>query len=186
MQNKKRLIIISSPSGGGKSTMCKMLLGRGDSPIFGKCGFSVSATTRKMRTGEVHGVDYFFISKDEFEKKVADDEFLEWAAVFGNLYGTLKDQVLIDRHTIFDIDYQGQIQIKQNVPDAVSIFLMPPSIDVLRERLDMRGDLTQEQIKHRLSISSIEIDNALRYDFVVKNDNLETAYFNVCDIMKGL
>src|SRR5574343_1818414 len=128
MQNNYKLIVISSPSGGGKSTMCKMLSTRLDSPLFEKVGFSISATTRKIRANEVNGIDYFFISQNEFEEKIRQNQFLEWANVFGNFYGTLKSQILQDKHTLFDIDYQGQIQIKQQIPEAISIFLTPPSI----------------------------------------------------------
>lgn len=182
--HNKLLIIISSPSGGGKSTMCKKLISDTNSPIFGKCDFSISATTRAPRAGEIEGKDYFFLSKDQFEEKKSKGEFLEYATVFGNSYGTLINQISQTKHTIFDIDVQGYEQIKQKTK-ALSIFLLPPSLDILQERIQKRADLTRQDEKLRLIEASKEIEKSTSYDFILINEDVEKTFQAICGIISS-
>jgi guanylate kinase len=180
---KPLLIVISSPSGGGKTTICKMLINDPSSPIFGNSRFSISATTRKIRGNEVDGVDYHFLTKQQFEEKIAKEEFLEYANVYGNFYGTLLTEAKSEKHTLFDIDVKGNAQIKQKA-DALSIFLLPPSIETLKQRLKLRGDLTEEDLKNRLEEAKIEIARAGEYDFQIINENLDDTFIKVCEIIR--
>jgi guanylate kinase len=177
-----KLIIISSPSGGGKTSVCKKLIESPSSPVFGKAEFSVSATTRAPRGGEVNGKEYFFISKEKFNEMIEKGEFLEHAEVFGNLYGTPINKISNNLYTVFDIDYQGAIQIKKKMP-AVSIFLLPPSLKALEDRIKSRGDITPEQMQIRISKAAFEIEQAKLYDYIVLNDDLEIAFQKVSNII---
>ena len=181
---EKSLFIISSPSGGGKTTICRRLLLDETSPIFGKCEFSISATTREPRGNEVNGVDYFFLSKQEFGKRLEDGEFMEHAKVFDSHYGTLKRQLSKTNHTLFDIDVQGHNQIKEHT-EVLSIFLLPPSIEVLNSRIMQRGDLTNEQIERRIKKAPAEIEEAYKYDFILINEDLEKTFNAVCAIISS-
>jgi guanylate kinase len=170
------LLIISSPSGAGKSTLSKRL--RLWDPTI---RFSVSATTRKPREGEVDGKDYYFRSRDEFEKMVATGEMLEHAEVFGNLYGSPKAPVEANMaagcDTLFDIDWQGGQQIRNSAlgKDVVSIFILPPSISELEGRLKGRGQDSTEVIAGRMAKSQAEISHWAEYDYVLINDDLDRA-----------
>ena len=172
---KGLLIVISAPSGTGKTTLTRMLLEE-----FPHMEFSVSFTTRPPRPGEVNGKDYWFVSKEEFLKRIEEGDFLEWAEVYGNLYGTSKSQVLKalneGKDVLLDIDPQGALQVKENFPDAVLIFILPPSLKELERRLRKRGTDSEEVIEKRLKIAREEIRRAPLYDYIVVNDSLEVAY----------
>lgn len=171
MQRQGLLLILSSPSGAGKSTMTKRL--RDWDPSI--C-FSVSATTRAPRQGEQDGRDYYFRSRDDFEKMVADGEMLEHAEVFGNFYGSPRGPVIDNMKagidTLFDIDWQGGQQIKQAMGgDVVSIFILPPSMGELERRLRSRGQDSDDVIASRMAKSLAEISHWAEYDYVLVNDD---------------
>ncbi|TCM19011.1 guanylate kinase [Novosphingobium sp. PhB165] len=173
------MLIMSSPSGAGKTTISRMLLEH-DSHI---CN-SVSCTTRPPRPGEVHGKDYFFVSQDEFDHMADEGEFLEWATVFGHSYGTPKAHVkagLKDgQDYLFDIDWQGTQQLYQKLErDVVRVFLLPPSIDELRRRLTGRGTDSADVIAARMERARSEISHWDGYDYVVVNDDIEACFEKV-------
>ena len=175
--NKGRLFVISGPSGTGKGTICKELI-KDD-----KIRLSVSMTTRKPREGEVHGVSYYFATKEEFLQKIDAGGFLEYAEVFGNYYGTPKMEVmeLLDEgiDVLLEIDVQGALQIKEVYPDAILVFILPPSLTELRSRLEGRGTEAQDVVERRLGEAVKEISFAGQYDYAVVNDQLEEAVENV-------
>ena len=181
--NKGRLFVISGPSGTGKGTICKELI-KDD-----KIRLSVSMTTRNPREGEVHGVSYYFAIKEEFLQKIEAGGFLEYAEVFGNYYGTPKMEVLelLDEgiDVLLEIDVQGALQIKDVYPEAVLVFILPPSMEALRARLTGRGTETQEVVERRLGEASKEISYVIDYDYAVINDNLEEAIDNVKAVIKA-
>ncbi len=172
---KGLLIVISAPSGTGKTTLAHMLL-----KAFPNMEFSVSYTTRKPRPGEVNGKDYFFVDRDTFERMIEEGDFLEWAEVYGNLYGTSKSQVIKalneGKDVLLDIDTQGALQVKKNFPEAVLIFILPPSLKELERRLRSRGTDDEETIERRLKTARVEIERAPLYDYIVVNDVLEEAF----------
>ena len=174
-RQKGLLIVISAPSGTDKTTLCHMLLEE-----FPNMEFSISYTTRKPRPGELNGRDYFFVDRKTFERMIEEGDFLEWAEVYGNLYGTSKSQVLKalkeGKDILLDIDTQGALQVKKNFPEAVLIFILPPSLKELERRLKKRGTDDEETIKKRLQIAREEIRKALEYDYIVVNDILEVAF----------
>ncbi len=178
----KLAIVISSPSGGGKTTICQKLINDAKSPLYGRVRFSISATTRAKRGEEVDGREYYFLSREEFEKKIQNDDFLEYAEVFGNYYGTLKSEANSGKHIIFDIDVEGQKQLKNKI-ETLSIFLLPPSIMELEARIHKRGDLTQEQIKIRINEAKKEINHISNYNFAIINKDVEQTFNTVCDII---
>lgn len=175
MDNRKA-ILFSAPSGSGKTTIIKELSKR-----YNCFEFSISATSRSPREGEKNGVDYYFISHDEFKRRVANDEFLEWEEVYqGICYGTLKseiERIWNNGHVIvFDVDVKGGKNLKRYFGDtAMSIFVMPPSIEVLEQRLRSRGTETEEAITKRLGRSAIELKEAPSFDETIINDDLQTA-----------
>ncbi len=164
-----RLYVLSSPSGGGKSTVIREL--RRLNPDI---GYSVSITTRPQRNGEKHGEDYYFVTESEFKKKIQENAFLEWAEVHGYLYGTLWEQVEKQisngKKVLFDIDVKGGIQIKQKKKDAVLIFILPPSVKELERRLRNRRTESNAEIDKRLKNAQHEMEFAQQYDFQVIND----------------
>lgn len=169
------LIALSSPSGAGKTTLSKRLLSQNPDVVL-----SISCTTRKPRPGEINGQDYDFISVDEFKKRIDEDYFFEWAEVFGRYYGTPKTPVLeaIDegRDVIFDIDWQGaQIIADQAPEDAVRIFILPPSLALLEDRLRKRGQDSDEVIRDRMKRAKDEISHWDEYDYVIVNDDFARA-----------
>lgn len=174
MSKVARLFVISGPSGVGKGTLVSLL--REKRPDL---GLAVSATTRPPREGEVSGVSYHFISQDEFSRLVDEGAFLEWDGHFENCYGTLWSEVtpLIEagRSVILEIDVKGAFNVRNVVPEAVLIFVAPPSIEVLKERLRTRGAENEEQIAKRLARVQMEMDLASRYDEIVVNDDLNEA-----------
>ena len=167
-QNRGKLYVISGPSGTGKGTICKELL------KDNRNEFSVSMTTRAPREGEVHGKDYFFVSKEEFLEHVERGNFLEHATVFDNYYGTPKDMVIKrlerGRNVLLDIDVQGGLQVKAQTPEAILIFLVAPSWGELERRLRSRGDTSEEDIQKRLKQARWEYTQAEQYDYIVVSE----------------
>lgn len=176
------MLVLSSPSGAGKTTLSRRLL-EGD----GNLAMSVSATTRPPRPNEAPGEDYFFISKDDFERHVAEDSFLEHAFVFGHHYGTPRTPVMEalgkGQDVLFDIDWQGTQQLKQQRDDVVSVFILPPSRDELERRLKERAQDTDEVVDRRMGHASDEISHWAEYDYVVVNDDVETALKKIQTIL---
>lgn len=179
-----RLFVISGPSGCGKSTLCTRLLKEDPSVKF-----SVSATTRSPREGEVDGVHYFFVSKEEFEKLIAEDAFYEHAESYGNCYGTLRryadELTAAGTDVLLDIDTQGAFQVREKNPDAVLIFIMPPSIEELRHRLVSRMTESEDQLEKRLARAEEEMSKSPKYDHVIVNDDVDRAYGEFRDIIES-
>ena len=177
-------LVLSAPSGAGKTTIANRLRQRRDDVAF-----SVSATTRSPREGERDGVHYHFVSADEFRRMIAADELIEWAEVHGNFYGTLLREVDGARargeFLLLDIDVQGAGQIRAKVPDAALVFILPPSGEVLVQRLVGRGSEPAEVVARRLRNARDEIREAPRFDYVVVNDDLDAAVGDVEAIMDG-
>lgn len=178
---KGKLIVISGPSGVGKGTICERLIKELEA------GYSVSTTTRSPREGEVNGVNYFFVTKDEFEKKIQDGEFLEYNFYNDNYYGTSKKMVLDKinngQDIFLEIDVNGGHNIKKIFPEALLIYIAPPSMEVLKERLISRGTETMDKINERLEIAKKEALEMDSYDYVVINDDLEVAIDKVRSII---
>jgi len=175
-------LILSSPSGGGKTTIARMMLERRPD-----VGYSVSCTTRSPRPGERDGQDYYFLSKDEFEARRARDEFAEHAVVHGHLYGTLRQEVMqvleSGKHVIMDIDVQGARQFSRAFPESVLVFLLPPSTDVLIGRLRARQTEDDGKLLVRLRSAREELREVGGYQYVVVNDDLEHAFSQVASIV---
>lgn len=179
MSNKTqgKLIIFSAPSGAGKTTIVHHLL----SKKFG-LEFSVSATTRGQREGEVDGKDYYFLSVEDFKNKIKNKEFIEWEEVYtDNFYGTLRAEVERiwekGNHVIFDVDVDGGLNLKHAFQDrALAVFVMPPSLDRLRERLESRDTETDESVNRRMAKAPAEIEKCVDFDKIILNDNLSDAF----------
>lgn len=182
-QREPKLFVISGPSGAGKGTLVSCI--REQHPAL---GLTVSATTREPRPGEVDGESYYFLSDDEFARRVDADEFVEWAEVHGHRYGTLVSEVTSNldagRSLILEIDVQGAFQVKKRFPDAILIFIMPPSLEVLAKRLSARGTETEESLSLRLANAKAEIELAPRYDDVVVNDDLDDATAELLQVIQ--
>ncbi|UIP07765.1 guanylate kinase [Erythrobacter sp. SDW2] len=177
------LFILSSPSGAGKTTISRMLLGADDA-----IELSVSATTRPARSGEIDGVDYHFVSDAKFDAMVEEDDFYEWAHVFGHRYGTPKGYIRRGlkegRDFLFDIDWQGTQQLKQkDEQDVVTVFILPPTLEALRQRLEGRGTDSEDVIDRRMDRARAEISHWAEYDYVVINDDVDACFVKVREIL---
>ena len=185
MTNKKtgRLFIISAPSGAGKSTVIRHMLS-----LCGDLFFSVSVTTRPPREGETDGIEYYFKSKESFEKMIERGEFFEYAEYAGNYYGTPKISVFehmdAGEDVILEIEVVGHSQVKSQMPDACSIFIIPPSMEELERRLRSRGTDSDEKILQRLAVAKEEMAETDKYDFVIVNDDIERAAEEILAIIK--
>jgi guanylate kinase len=178
------MFVLSSPSGAGKTTLSRLLMER-----MPDMRMSVSVTTRPKRPGEVEGRDYLFVDKARFSAMEKDGELLEWATVFGNLYGTPRkpvEQALAAGHDVlFDIDWQGTQQLRQRArSDVVSVFLLPPSVEALEARLHSRAQDSDEVIRGRMSRASHEMSHWAEYDYVVVNSDLDEAYSKIESILQ--
>ena len=167
-------VVLSAPSGAGKTTIGRALVEREED-----FGFSVSATTREPREGEVHGEDYLFLSREDFLGMIERSAFAEWAEVHGELYGTPLSSLSAasrgGRHVVLDIDVQGATQIREAVPRALLLFILPPSVEVLFSRLTGRGSEEEKTVRRRLNTALGELKAAETFDFLIVNDDLETA-----------
>lgn len=182
--SKGQLVIISGPSGAGKSTVLAQVMQQVEKPFF-----SVSATTRTPRPGEVDGVNYYFISKERFLDMISEDALLEYAEYVGNYYGTplqpIRDHVAAGYTVFLDVEVQGYRQIRKKVPEALSIFIAPPSLAVLAERLRSRGTESEEKILGRLQTAEAELKLAPTYDYIVVNDAVDRAAGEVLEILRA-
>ncbi|MGK0290686.1 MAG: guanylate kinase [bacterium] len=177
------LFVLSAPSGTGKTTIAEKTL-----ESVSCLETSISFTTRESREGEKDGEDYFFISKEEFERKIADNDFVEWATVYGNFYGTSKSYIQertnAGKHVLLVIDTQGALNLqKQNIPNAVYIFMRPPSLQILRERLEKRGTETQSNLDKRLGSAEYEMSFQNHYDYVIINDKVGSCVQELIQII---
>lgn len=168
-----QLFIVAAPSGAGKTTLVRMLLEQ--DPVR----LSVSHTTRAPRTGEVNGVAYHFVPVEQFKHMIAEDAFLEWAEVHGNFYGTskawIRSELTAGRDVLLEIDWQGAQQVRQVFPEAVGIFILPPSMEELTRRLTGRGTDAAEVIERRLAAAQAEMRHVGEFDYVIINDELQQA-----------
>ena len=176
------LIVLSGPSGAGKGTICQELL-----RSYPELNYSISATTRAPRTGEQNGVNYWFISDAEFQTMINNDQLLEWAEVYGNFYGTPCHHVATllnsGKDIVLEIDAQGATQIKKKFPQGVCIYIAPPSLDELAKRIHKRGTDSLESIKTRLSSASGELTYVYNYDYIVVNDEVQSATKKIAAII---
>ena len=180
------VLILSAPSGAGKSTMARYLVDHCDD-IF----ISISTTTRKPRLGETDGVDYFFVEKEMFQKEIGGNDFLEWAEVFGNYYGTsrkfVENALANGQDIILDIDWQGARLVRKSLPEAgvVGVSIVPPSIQTLRDRLESRGQDESEVIERRMNQASEEMSHWQEFEYLVINDNLEQGQADIAAIVRA-
>lgn len=177
-----KLIVISAPSGAGKTTLCNALIKH-----FDNLAYSISHTTRAPRHGEKDGKEYFFISEDEFTENSKNNNWAEWANVHGHFYGThasfIKDNLAKGRDILLDIDVQGAEQIVKRFPETITIFIMPPSFDTLRNRLEKRGTDSERSITKRLENAKTEIAKKSMYQHIIINDDIEKAVHELISIL---
>ena len=182
IKSKNFCIVLSSPSGAGKTSISKKILQKDN-----KISLSISCTTRPKRKGEINKKDYNFLSEENFQKKIKNGDFLEYASVFGNRYGTLLQTVNSfynkKRDVLFDIDWQGYQQLKQSGMEVVGIFILPPNKKELIRRLKNRGRDTTEEMKKRMSLAQDEISHFPEYDYVVVNNDLESCVTKIQNII---
>lgn len=179
------LIVISGPSGSGKTTIVREMVTR-----FPDVTFSVSATTRMKRSNEREGVDYFFLTKEEFQERISHGDLVEWEEIFGNYYGTLRsfvDSVLAQKkHLLFDIDVNGALSIRSKYPDQSKLlFIKPPDEETLRQRLSHRGTDPEEIIARRLERMQLELNASNQFDYIVMNDSLQHSFSEVASIIQS-
>ena len=179
LENKQgSIIVISAPSGTGKTTIVRRILGD-----FPQVVFSVSATTRKKREHEVEGVDYFYISEEEFKKKIQNNEFVEWELFYDYYYGTFRS--FIDRRinngkaVILEVDVHGALEIKRIYPDAILIYIAPPSLEELLIRLKKRQTENEEDLRKRIERAKMELSHKDKFDYIIVNNDLNTAYYEI-------
>ena len=174
MKTKGILLVVSAPSGCGKTTICGEFLNK-----YKDISYSISTTTRTPRDGEKNGVDYFFVSEEKFDFMIKEEKFLEYAKVFQNFYGTSKDTVnnLLDegKDVLIDIDTQGASQIRDIMPESIHVFVVPPSIKTLRQRLVGRGKDSKEVIELRLAEAKNELEQSRFYDYIIVNDTVDSS-----------
>ncbi len=179
------IIVISGPSGVGKTCLYKRLLSD-----FESLQFSISATTRSPRPNETDGVDYYFISREEFLKKIKNNEFVEWAEVYGNYYGTLKTEIkrITDtgKNCLMDVDVQGGMNIKKSIPESVLIFIIPPSMKELKRRIMERKTDDRKTIQLRLKTAIKEMGYEKNYQYSIINDDIDKAYLELRTLVKSL
>ena len=182
MSDKGKLFVFSAPSGAGKTTIVRSIL-----KVFNELVFSVSATTRKRRENEVEGKDYFFISEEEFKRKIENDEFVEWERFYDYYYGTLKtfidDKIAKGLSVVLEVDVKGAVRIKENYPESVLIYIAPPSLEELKERLINRNTETKEDLEKRIKRAEMEIGYQDKFDYAVVNNDLEHAVEEVKKIL---
>ena len=185
LNDRGMLIVLSGPSGVGKGTVRRALFEKRGN----KLDYSVSMTTRPIRPGEKDGVDYYFVSKEEFEKRIKEGKFLEYASFIGNYYGTPLDKVeeklAAGKEVVLEIEVQGALQVRQKCPDAVFIFLAPPSKKALYERLRGRGTESEEKIQQRIEKANKEFKLAHKYDYIVINDDVANAADRIMAIIRA-
>ena len=185
VERRGLMFVLSSPSGAGKTTLTRMLIDE-----IADLRMSISVTTRPMRPGETEGKDYYFVDQAKFDQMVANDELLEWAKVFDNCYGTPKAPVetaLANGHNVlFDIDWQGAQQLYSRAPnDMVSVFILPPSVQALEQRLHTRAQDSEEVIRGRMKKAGDEMSHFDAYDYIVVNDNIGIAFEAVKSILRA-
>ncbi|SHH09827.1 guanylate kinase [Tepidibacter thalassicus] len=184
MKREGLLIVVSGPSGAGKGTICKELL-RKNSEIK----LSVSATTRSPREGEIHGVNYYFITKETFQDMIDKDEFLEYANVYDNFYGTPKKYVFETlskgEDVLLEIDIQGAMSVKQKYPNGVFVFILPPSLEELKNRIVKRGTESEEDIKKRFGSALSEIEKIENYNYFIINEDVEKSACELQNIINA-
>ena len=182
-KTKGLIIVISAPSGAGKTTLTKRLL------QISSFAYSVSFTTRPPRKNEIEGVDYYFISNKEFQEMVKDGKFIEWARVHGQLYGTsidlLNEAIETKKNVVLEVDVKGGIEIKKRYAEAVLIFLLPPSWQELEKRLNKRDTEIKERIRERIERAKKEITDAPYYDYLVVNNDINKALSDILSIVKA-
>ncbi|MBP0724852.1 guanylate kinase [Bacillus sp. RG28] len=176
------LIVLSGPSGVGKGTVRKALFECKDTTLQ----YSISMTTRSPREGEVNGVDYFFTTKEDFKQRIAENKFLEWAEYVGNYYGTpieyVEKTLQEGKDILLEIEVQGALQVKKAFPEGIFIFLAPPSLKELQNRIETRGTETEDLIRNRMNAAKEELDMMDAYDYVVENDKVDSA----CDRVNAI
>ena len=175
MKEKGQIFVITAPSGAGKTTIIKNILEKD----VGEIGYSISHTTRKPRKGESHGLHYYFVDRENFEKMIDAHEFIEWAVVYDYLYGTsissVNRELSSGKDLLMDVDIQGSQEIKKQFPDSLSIFILPPSLDILKERLQKRSPNEKMNTDLRLKKAAEEIQRCRDYDFIIINNDLKKA-----------
>jgi guanylate kinase len=179
LESKKGAIIaISAPSGTGKTTILRRIFSD-----FPEIEFSVSATTRKRRKNEVEGTDYFFISEEEFKKKIQNNEFVEWELFYDHYYGTfrnfIENCINNGKSVILEVDVHGAVEIKRIYPDAILIYIAPPSLEELRIRLKKRQTENEEELKKRIERAKMELSHKDKFDYFIINNELNTAYYEI-------
>jgi guanylate kinase len=178
------LIVLSGPSGAGKGTVCDALMKHRSDLVL-----SVSCTTRERRSGEYEGIDYYYKTKEEFKELIEQGEFLEYANVFSNFYGTPRSFVLEKlgegQNVLLEIDVQGALKVKESYPDGVFLFLVPPSIEELEKRIRGRATETDEQIRARLNKASYEMNKMREYDYIIVNDRIEKVVKSIESIIEA-
>lgn len=180
---KHVLLAVSGPSGVGKGTIVKTIISRRADVVE-----SVSCTTREPREGEINGKHYFFLSQEEFQRRIAEDDFLEYDEHFGNYYGTPKSfvfETLKSKSVIMEIDVVGALNAKKTYPECLLVMVVPPSVEELKSRLINRGSETEEEIENRLARMDYELSHKNQYDYIIVNDDLEAAIAELCKIIDG-
>lgn len=185
MEKKGKIIAISSPSGGGKTSVVKQIL-----KDFPQIIFSVSATTRPKRSNEVNGVDYFFVSEQDFELKIKNDEFIEWERFYDYYYGTLKsfvdDNIKSGKSVLFEVDVKGALSLKKIYPNSFLIFIDPPSYEELIKRLKNRKTESAEDLQKRIDRAKMELSYKDKFDYIFVNDDLNKVYSNVKSLINEI